>query len=402
MEKADINKLKALEEEFNQIEKTYKDICDKLNETYDPEIKNKLILQKKRLEIKMQEKEDEIKKLKSSTQKNDEFSDKCLLLSYLANRSSQEFELTEAIKNRDKSRLLVCIIHGDELQSHYKFLERMRNDFLPRMLDLDQNKTTVKIKKMMYSSELKNLNELPKYLLMKLAQNLVNKGNTSLEEINEILNKSSPMIVHTDLISDDWQKQGLHILNKLLEFWQDWHNQNTLNKEVIICICVKYIRIEWTWNIFAFLKQYRYQQINKKMRKHIQEFSLITKNYDSLSVIILSELEAVGRADVENWADCEHTKNFVGENKIQQLKYKIGDMVYYKIQTPKNALNNRINDTKFRQGDYRYDPVPKQIIKVVYMPDMPYYRYILDDRKNVSYSENELLPSAEIENKYYV
>ena len=62
------------------------------------------------------------------------------------------------------------------------------------------------------------------------------------------------------------------------------------------------------------------------MRKHIQEFSSITKNYDSLSVIILSELKAVGRADVENWADCEHTKNFIGEDKIQQLKDKIGDM----------------------------------------------------------------------------
>ena len=43
--------------------------------------------------------------------------------------------------------------------------------------------------------------------------------------------------------------------------------------------------------------------------------------------------------------------------KAGEAKYKIGDMVYYKIQTPKNALNNRINDTKFRQGDYRYDPV---------------------------------------------
>ena len=88
--------------------------------------------------------------------------------------------------------------------------------------------------------------------------------------------------------------------------------------------------------------------------------------------------------------------------KAGEAKYKIGDMVYYKIQTPKNALNNRINDTKFRQGDYRYDPVPKRIIKVIYMPDIPYYRYILDDRKNVSYSENELLPSTEIEDKYYV
>ena len=326
MEKPNNIKLQQLEKRYQNIKQDIEKLNNQLNHTENAITKNNLEREMNSLYEELEKIDQETKGLESSIKKNDEFSSQRSFLSYLANRSSQEFELTEAIKNRDKSRLLVCIIHGDELQSHYKFLERMRNDFLPRVLDLDQNKTTVKIKKMMYSSELKNLNELPKYLLMNLAKNLVNKGNTSLEEINEILNKYSPMIVHTDLISDDWQKQGLHILNKLLEFWQDWHNQNTLNKEVIICICVKYIRIEWTWNIFAFLKQYRYQQINKKMRKHIQEFSLITKNYDSLSVIILSELEAVGRADVENWADCEHTKNFIGEDKIQQLKDKIGDM----------------------------------------------------------------------------
>ena len=326
MEKPNNIKLQQLEKRYQNIKQDIEKLNNQLNHTENARTKNNLEREMNSLYEELEKIDQETKGLKSSIKKNDRFSSQRSFLSYLANRSSQEFELTEAIKNRDKSRLLVCIIHGDELQSHYKFLERMQNDFLPHVLDLDQNKTTVKIKKMMYSSELKNLNELPKYLLMNLAKNLVNKGNTSLEEINEIINKSSPMIVHTDLISDDWQKQGLHILNKLLEFWQDWHNQNTLNKEVIICICVKYIRIEWTWNIFAFLKQYRYQQINKKMRKHIQEFSLITKNYDSLSVIILSELEAVGRADVENWADCEHTKNFVGENKIQQLKDKIGDM----------------------------------------------------------------------------
>ena len=326
MEKPNNIKLQQLEKRYQNIKQDIEKLNNQLNHTENAITKNNLEREMNSLYEELEKIDQETKGLESSIKKNDEFSSQRSFLSYLANRSSQEFELTEAIKNRDKSRLLVCIIHGDELQSHYKFLERMRNDFLPHVLDLDQNKTTVKIKKMMYSSELKNLNELPKYLLMNLAKNLVNKGNTSLEEINEILNKSSPMIVHTDLISDDWQKQGLHILNKLLEFWQDWHNQNTLNKEVIICICVKYIRIEWTWNIFAFLKQYRYQQINKKMRKHIQEFSLITKNYDSLSVIILSELEAVGRADVENWADCEHTKNFIGEDKIQQLKDKIGDM----------------------------------------------------------------------------
>ena len=326
MEKPNNIKLQQLEKRYQNIKQDIEKLNNQLNHTENARTKNNLEREMNSLYEELEKIDQETKGLKSSIKKNDRFSSQRSFLSYLANRSSQEFELTEAIKNRDKSRLLVCIIHGDELQSHYKFLERMQNDFLPHVLDLDQNKTTVKIKKMMYSSELKNLNELPKYLLMNLAKNLVNKGNTSLEEINEILNKSSPMIVHTDLISDDWQKQGLHILNKLLEFWQDSHNKNTLNKEVIICICVKYIRIEWTWNILAFFKQYRYQQINKKMRKHIQEFSSITKNYDSLSVIILSELKAVGRADVENWADCEHTKNFIGEDKIQQLKDKIGDM----------------------------------------------------------------------------
>ena len=326
MEKPNNIKLQQLEKRYQNIKQDIEKLNNQLNHTENARTKNNLEREMNSLYEELEKIDQETKGLKSSIKKNDRFSSQRSFLSYLANRSSQEFELTEAIKNRDKSRLLVCIIHGDELQSHYKFLERMQNDFLPHVLDLDQNKTTVKIKKMMYSSELKNLNELPKYLLMNLTKNLVNKGNTSLEEINEIINKSSPMIVHTDLISDDWQKQGLHILNKLLEFWQDSHNKNTLNKEVIICICVKYIRIEWTWNILAFFKQYRYQQINKKMRKHIQEFSSITKNYDSLSVIILSELKAVGRADVENWADCEHTKNFIGEDKIQQLKDKIGDM----------------------------------------------------------------------------
>ena len=326
MEKPDDIKYKELDKRFQEKKKDIEAVSNQSTETNNAETKNQLKRQEKRLYEELTQIEQAIKKLTSSSKRNDDFSLQRSFLSYLANRSSQEFELIEAIKNRDKSRLLVCIIHGDELQSHYKFLERMQNDFLPHVLDLDQNTTTIKIEKMMYSSEFKNLNELPKYLLMNLAKNFVNKINVSLEEINENLNKSSPMIVHTDLISDDWQKQGLHILNKLLEFWQDWHNQNTLNKEVIICICVKYIRIEWTWNIFAFLKQYRYQQINKKMRKHIQEFSLINKKYDSLSIVTLSELKAIGRADVENWADSEHTKKFVGEDKIQQLKDKIGDM----------------------------------------------------------------------------
>jgi hypothetical protein len=47
------------------------------------------------------------------------------LLPYLANRSEQEFELGKAFQKFMKQippRPLVCVIHGDEFQSHDKFL----------------------------------------------------------------------------------------------------------------------------------------------------------------------------------------------------------------------------------------------------------------------------------------
>lgn len=86
-----------------------------------------------------------------------------------------------------------------------------------------------------------------------------------------------------------------------------------------------------------------------------------------------------------------------------EAKYKIGDFVYYKLDTSKNALNKENNDGKFRMGDLRYDPNPKKIVKVIYMSDRPYYRYMLDGIKRASYAEMELLPAKDIkESKYYI
>ncbi|UUO13849.1 hypothetical protein [Dolichospermum heterosporum] len=147
MEKPNNIKLQQLEKRYQNIKQDIEKLNNQLNHTENARTKNNLEREMNSLYEELEKIDQETKGLKSSIKKNDRFSAKRSFLSYLANRSSQEFELTEAIKNRDKSRLLVCIIHGDELQSHYKFLERMQNDFLPHVLDLDQNKTTVKIKK---------------------------------------------------------------------------------------------------------------------------------------------------------------------------------------------------------------------------------------------------------------
>ena len=71
-------------------------------------------------------------------------------------------------------------------------------------------------------------------------------------------------------------------------------------------------------------------------------------------------------------------------------KFKTGDMVYRILDYPKKALNEKLNGV-FREGDLRYDPIPKKIKQILYFTgDVP-NRYLLEGINETSYSEWELL-----------
>lgn len=76
-------------------------------------------------------------------------------------------------------------------------------------------------------------------------------------------------------------------------------------------------------------------------------------------------------------------------------KYKIGDLVYHKLDRPKSATNNDY-DGKFRMGDLRYNIFePRKVYKILYYPIN--IRYILEGIPQTSYAETELLPAKEKE-----
>ncbi|MBD2452358.1 hypothetical protein H6G76_35715 [Nostoc sp. FACHB-152] len=58
------------------------------------------------------------------------------LLPYLVNRSKQEYELEQKIRQAPRFPL-ICIIYGDEFQSHQGFLERIYKVSLPKFLEQD-------------------------------------------------------------------------------------------------------------------------------------------------------------------------------------------------------------------------------------------------------------------------
>ena len=82
-------------------------------------------------------------------------------------------------------------------------------------------------------------------------------------------------------------------------------------------------------------------------------------------------------------------------------KFRVGQMVYRKLDTPKNALGNKQSTDAFREGDFRLDIVePRKIKRILYYNTEPYYRYILNDVPHVSYPESELRPATEKSEKY--
>jgi hypothetical protein len=81
--------------------------------------------------------------------------------------------------------------------------------------------------------------------------------------------------------------------------------------------------------------------------------------------------------------------------------YKIGDLVYRKLERPKNALGYNQSTTNFRMGDYRFNiKEPRKIKEILYYPNN--IRYLLEGHDNVSYTEQELKPAIEKEVKYTV
>jgi hypothetical protein len=79
-----------------------------------------------------------------------------------------------------------------------------------------------------------------------------------------------------------------------------------------------------------------------------------------------------------------------------ETKYKVGDFVFYALDSPQNALSQK-QSGKFRMADYRYAKAPKKIIKVLHFPGKVPHRYMLDGIDNISFTERQLMKSDETE-----
>ena len=85
----------------------------------------------------------------------------------------------------------------------------------------------------------------------------------------------------------------------------------------------------------------------------------------------------------------------------EKPQYEVGNYVYRKYDRPHDSLGKPLPG-KFRRGDIRYNPEVKQIVKIIYMNDPPYHRYILNDLPKVSFTAKQLIPAKRQVKTYLV
>lgn len=90
----------------------------------------------------------------------------------------------------------------------------------------------------------------------------------------------------------------------------------------------------------------------------------------------------------------ERGLHFVNMKPLGHPKFKVGDIIKYRLDVPENALAQEQQDiNRFREGDRRWSRFPHKITQVLRYPTK--YRYMLNNMDNVSYVENDLKHAEE-------
>ena len=175
------------------------------------------------------------------------------------------------------------------------------------------------------------------------------------------------------------------IFNKWMEDEEIFHKVNLPNRHSQMA------------NVEALNKQLG-RLFNGYMNHKEETTGKVYREWDDIVNIVRKELNTIRKKNLQPY----NINDYSIPNLDKNPKFKVGDIVHYKLDWAENALGHKQPTPNFRVGDYRYSRAPKKIIKVLYMNDYPYYRYLLEGIPNASYSEYQLLMSVEKETKYKV
>ncbi len=218
-------------------------------------------------------------------------------LPYLCDRSDQEIHLGESLLEYQTSksgRPIVCLIHGDELECHGDFLWRLRYKSLPKFLDLEPKQMSVKDCELPLPRRISD-----QAFRASLGEALLGDSSASREEIWQFVSQhQEPLMVSLHLMTSEFEECGESLINSFLEFCGNWPDLPA-GRWMLYFLCLKYQRPVKA-GMFDFLKKNKRQQLNQRLRKQLETMEM--SNHSNVFGVVLPELQAISRRDVEWWS----------------------------------------------------------------------------------------------------
>jgi len=152
----------------------------------------------------------------------------------------------------------------------------------------------------------------------------------------------------------------------------------------------------------------------------LSNINYLTRQLGKLFNLYMNSRERETGKVYKNWTDIiDNVREVLNEHRKKKLpkdlstyegpivdikappnKYKVGDIVIRKLDTPENALGVQ-QSGQFREGDVRWSQ-PQKIERVLYYPPPINYRYMLSGINNASFTEAQLKPSEAKQEEFKV
>lgn len=240
------------------------------------------------------------------------------LLPHLCDRSGQEHQIVELVQGHaDHGRPIVCIVHGDELQCHLQFLERLRAETLRGLLGMTESEGDVPNHVVECPTGFRKPSEFRGRFLSALSRKVLNRPGGALEEVAaELALRRGPVMVTSRLMTDDWGRSGRAPIDDFVRFWAEW--PNTGARHVVVAMLVVTYRLGLQEQ--SRLGRYWLRLSNARLRRYLSRLRL--SDIGGIRGKVLDELLGVTRTEAENWALDDRVKEFCGRQplwEVQQL-----------------------------------------------------------------------------------
>lgn len=273
-------------------------------------------------------------------------------LPYLCDRADQDRAVSTALRRHlsvAPQRPFICLVHGDERECHGGFLQRMQESIIPQVLDPGVRQLAVKEYLLPWPENATAGRDFQRALWGHLGWALLGSSAAMKEEVIEkVVTHEHPLLITSDRLTEDFEASGPGLLDSFIKFWEGWEDL-PLGRILISCVLIKHQRGEQA----RFWRGRRLRKANERLRKFVSrlEFSA----YGRVSGIVVPELQAIRRSDVEAWIRDDRVRRFftVQEKDVRDL-YSEAALLSADGRIPMETLIEKLHALMRRAGDKPY------------------------------------------------